>query len=190
MTPALCGFLALLVVGSAPPAKLDSNVDLRCGSYCLYAALGSLGVDIVNFSDLESRLGQPSQAGYSMQQLAEAANAYGVHSLGVTTTLEDLTSRREPFACIALLDGGHFVCIYDVDAKSVFVVDPPSQRLMARDAFQTMWDGRALLLSKSPLEPIERNSYLARGAAVVALSVAVGAVLMYGFRRSRGTRHA
>ena len=76
----------------APP------VDLRCGAYCLYVSLKALDLPVEDFAALEAKLGQPSRAGYSMLQLAEAARSYGAYVEGVETNLDALSRRRGRFA--------------------------------------------------------------------------------------------
>jgi ABC-type bacteriocin/lantibiotic exporter with double-glycine peptidase domain len=91
-----------------------------------------------------------------MDQLEQAALKCGAKTLGVQTTLDHLSRRKERFACIALLEKtGHFVLIYDVEPKKVHIVDPPRTREMARDAFQSLWNGKALLISTQPLGPLD-----------------------------------
>ncbi len=168
-------------------AKSPSDVDLRCGAYCLYVALGALDLKPSSFADLEQRLGQPSALGYSMQQLDESARSFSAYTLGVETSLDNLERRSGRFACIALLEGrGHYVCILDLDAKNVYLIDPPNQQTVSRDAFAALWNGKAILLSDRPIDPRipERFPWLAVMAGFATL--AAGVVLWVFFKKRRG----
>lgn len=143
---------SLVVRGDSP--KANQAVDLRCGAYCLMASLGALDLNPPSFEDLEKQLGQPTNMGYSLQQLAEAAKTFHASTLGVQTTLDQLERRSGRFACIAFLEeSNHFICIYDIDEKNVYVVDPPDTRAVSREAFSKMWQGKALLISDRPISP-------------------------------------
>jgi Protein of unknown function (DUF1573)/Peptidase C39 family len=126
-----------------------------------------------------------------MQQLAEAAGAFGAHAVGVKTTLADLERRRQRFACIALLeDTGHFVCIYDLDPTTVYLADPPEQRGVVRDAFDRLWGGKALLISDVPIEPPAQAWSGAWLLAAVGMCALIGAVLGRTVLRGRTARAA
>ena len=125
--------------------------DLKCGSHCLYVSLKALDFPVGSFAELESKLGQPSAAGYSMGQLSEAAKSYGAEILGVKTTFENLRRRPGRFACIALITKNHFVNFAVVDDRETYVVDPPRDYKIPRDTMRTEWDGKALLISREPL---------------------------------------
>lgn len=152
-----CGLMFITAVLSVPVAAEDSvpKYDLRCGSYTLYVSLRALDLPVSSFEELERKLGQPSQLGYSMGELAEAGRSYGAHALGVETTAENLQQRPGRFACIALIDEAHFVVVADIDDGQVSVIDPPRSANIPLETFRTQWDGRALLISRDPLLPEE-----------------------------------
>jgi hypothetical protein len=183
--------LALGMLGSTDRgagSAAGSGVDLRCGSYCLYVALKALDVPVVgDFDAFESSLGGPSPVGLSMEQLAEGARAHGAFALGVETSLGNLRARRGRFVCIALLEKeGHFVCVADVNDDTLLVIDPPGHRDVARDAFEALWKGKALLISNVPLKPLSRwwTPYgVVTGVGVLAAAlVAIGMIVV---RRGR-----
>ena len=155
--------------------------DLRCGSYCLYVSLKALDLPVGSFDELQQRLGQPSPAtGYSLAQLKEAAESYGARTLGVETTPENLRRRPGRFACIAHLDGNHFVNIYDVDEKEAWIIDPPRRYTIPLDTLSIRWDGTALLLAREPLlaeEDLPREVPWLTIAAVCAAVLLLGAVV-------------
>ena len=96
-----------------------------------------------HYEELESKLGQPSPVGYSMEQLATAARSFGAQTLGVETSLDNLVRRPNRFVCIALLKQGHFVNVYDIAEDRVYFADPPELRQAGLDAFRSIWTGRA-----------------------------------------------
>jgi ABC-type bacteriocin/lantibiotic exporter with double-glycine peptidase domain len=140
-----------LVLAAAPGGGKSTGLDLRCGGFCLYVALNALDRQVPDYAALEAKLGSPTAQGYSMERLAEVARQYGVYALGVETTLDALRDRPGRFACIAYLDQGHFVNIYDVDDKQVYLIDPPDHRAASADAFAAVWKGRALLIANEPI---------------------------------------
>ena len=175
----LCVVLALVISQpKSKPKTPEPRVDLRCGGYCLYAGLSALDVPLGDYAALEKSLGEPSTLGYSMEQLARAARSRGAFALGVETNLDNLASRPGRFAGIALLDDAkHYACIYDVDDKSVFIVDPPLRREIARDAFSLAWRGNALILSAKdivPVSPRRSNMPWLGAIATACLLLAIG----------------
>lgn len=146
-------FIATLSLALLAQSNAQKTIpgDLRCGSYCLYLGMKSLNVPIENHAMLEKELGQPSPLGYSMEQLAESARNHGLNAEGFVTSVENLARRPGRFACIALLDRGHFVNIYDIEGGKLFLIDPPSKQVVATDAFKAMWSGKVLLISDQPL---------------------------------------
>ncbi len=183
--------LALIaaVLAQAPAPKPAAGPDPLCGAYCLYVALKSLDLPVGGFSDVEARLGPPSRMGYSMEDLAKGARGFGASTVGVETTLESLEHRPGRFACIALLERGHFVNVYDVRDGKVFLIDAPGSREAAADAFRTVWGGRALLLSAQPIEASYPTGPGWRTYAAIvgglAVSVGGGASLLRWRGRSR-----
>ena len=140
--------LAALILGQA---ATEPKSDERCGSYCLYVGLKALDVPVGSLSELEDKLGSPVPGGYSLGQLAEAAESYGLQTLGVQTSTENLRLRERPFICIAHVDDQHFVLLADMDDRHAWVLDPPAQYTLPLDTLRTRWDGNALLIARNPL---------------------------------------
>ena len=136
--------------GDAPPPA----THLRCGSFCLYTTLVGLELYDGPYKDLETELGQPGAAGYSIEQLAAVAEKHGAHTKAVRATPESLPHHRRPFACIALIDGSHFVVVDDLADGRVEVIDPPEHYTVPEITFASRWDGRALLIADRPIEAI------------------------------------
>ena len=128
-----------------------------------------------------------------MDKLANAARSFGAHVAGVETTLENLPQHEGKFACIALLDKGHFVNIADVADGRVLVIDPPQSRTVLAGALRPLWGGKALLVSHQPLEITATNSG-GRGWAIrigggIVLGVLVLAVLVPVLTRRATRKH-
>ncbi len=135
----------LVGAADAPP--------LRCGSHCLYTVMKRFDVGPQSFHELEAMLGQPTPAGYSMQQLADCASQAGLQVLGVKTTLQNLRERRGIFTCIARLNRNHFVLVADIGDSQIRLIDPPGISNIPASTFQTQWDGNAILISSDEIEP-------------------------------------
>lgn len=150
------------------------ETDVQCGAYCLYCSLKSLDLPVESLAEVQSRLGPPTPEGYALGKLEEVARAYGANTLGVQTTLDHLRARDERYACIAHVDGRHFVCIADVRDDGVQVVDPPREYVLPPSILAARWDGTALLLSRTDLTPenlvLSRSKWwwFAGGAAILA----------------------
>ncbi len=183
MTVSLAVFLSL----TTQLVRIDNNRNLRCGSHCLYVGLKSLDVSVRSFEEFEKIIGQPGKHGYSMDDLSSAAQKLGAHALGVETTLDNLTYRKGRFACIALLERGHFVNVYDVDRdkKRVWIIDPPEKREMQADAFQAIWTKKALLISDKPLESEESIRPPLNLALIGGVVVGVICVVLVGLKLLR-----
>lgn len=166
---ALASLLASTAVMAAD--KNQADPELHCGAYCLYLGLKALDFPIKDYKALEKELGQPSSLGYSMDQLANAARKQGAHSLGVSTSLENLKLRPNRLVCIALLKQGHYVNLYDISDDRAYLIDPPSQREVGLDAFRAAWTGKALLISDRPLA--DESSLARRWSWPVLVSVAL-----------------
>lgn len=177
-----CGLLVLALTsqglaqsresGKARHRAGNGTIDLRCGAYCLYVSLKSLGLGPSTYDELEKRLGQPGVAGYSMAQLEAGAKVWGAQCAPVRISLDQLQAQDRPFCCIALIQPHHYVCISDVEGDQVEVVDPPRSSTVGRHGFELVWDGTALLLAG---KPITLRSTSSRGpivAAVCAISLA------------------
>jgi ABC-type bacteriocin/lantibiotic exporter with double-glycine peptidase domain len=143
--------LNIIAMSALLQAGTTRDADERCGLYCLYVALKSLDVAVPTPEELEQRLGPPPASGYSLGELEAVAREYGTHTLGAQTTVENLQRRAERFACIAHVEGNHFVNLIDVSDGAVSVIDPPSEYSIPIDVLRARWDGKALLISNASL---------------------------------------
>ena len=148
-----------------------------------------MDVEIADLETLEKRMGPVGPHGYSLKQLADAAEGCGALTLGVKTNLDRLRSRTGRFACIALLeDSSHFVCISNIDDNNVYAVDPPELRQIPLEAFSKVWSGKALLISKSPLRLDVEGYALWQYAAVFSIVITSLLGLYRVLRWVRGNR--
>jgi ABC-type bacteriocin/lantibiotic exporter with double-glycine peptidase domain len=176
-------FVTLVAAGDGACVARD-RAELRCGSYCLMTALLSIDRAPAELEHLESSLGDPSDAGYSMLQLLKAAEHQGAFAAAVHTNPENLSRRNGPFVCIALLNGDHFAILADVSANTATIVDPPDSHEIPLDTLMAEWDGRAVLIADRPLESEEliaartsRDLFLKSLVRNTGLALALGLVV-------------
>ena len=91
---AFCVFTVELsrLAGQVAPGtqSLEASSNNLCGVHCLYLAMKSLGDDSIALDALKAEFCEPSAGGYSMEQIRQIANAHGLQTLAVSTTLENL----------------------------------------------------------------------------------------------------
>lgn len=184
--------LLMIVHLSTPLIGTADPPPLRCGSHCLYTVMKRFDVGPPSFSELEAILGQPTPAGYSMQQLADCASQAGLQVLGVKTTLQNLRERIGIFTCIARLNKNHFVLVADIGDSEIRLIDPPGISNIPASTFQTQWDGNAILISSDKIEPesevVSRlwwRGFVYRTALTMGILTA-GAFACLGIRKLRG----
>lgn len=142
----LCGSVATsLTAGEQKPSSQ------YCGAKCLYVALVSLDIDPGAYDRFLEQCGEADTGGYSLGRLKEIAEAYGAKTLVVKTSLDHLSRRQERFACIAHVDGSHFIMIAGDHDGAAWVIDPPQEGLVSSSMLKTRWPGNALLISNVPL---------------------------------------
>jgi len=158
--------------------------DPLCGPESLYVGLLGLGVEPGRYGSFLQAFGAVEPRGVSLGRLEETARSFGVETLLVATTLENLARRRAggPFTCVAHVDGDHFVLIGDVEPTKVWIVDPPQAEHVASALFRTRWRGQALLLSQRLLAPEESlrasgPSWWLWGAAIIGVAPAAWGLL-------------
>ncbi len=177
---------ATVVIVSAALGATEKTPDLRCGIYCLYVSLKALDAPMGTYEQFEEHLGGPSAEGYSLGQLQQAAEQYGMQTLAVQTNCENLLRRRGRFACIAHINGNHFVNLSQIEGGRVRVIDPPRDNLIPIDTLRSQWDGMALLISASPLlaeEDLPRE--WPWKTLVLATAIALAVLAATGLLRTR-----
>jgi hypothetical protein len=194
-----CALACLLGQVASKPGDVPGP-DVRCGSYCLLVALDALGKGPGDLDELERVLGPASLAGYSMLQLGQAAEHYGLKTISVETSMENLLARPERFACITLINKNHYVLVYDITESSVFIADPPRKYRINPDLFASIWSRKALLVGPAPFrseESIARWRFVRRlgltviiGAGLLALATSVFAICSKLWRKQHPRRVA
>jgi ABC-type bacteriocin/lantibiotic exporter with double-glycine peptidase domain len=187
----LVSFMSLVTAASLQGQTLDS--PLRCGAYCLYIGAKSFDKAPSTFQEFEEILGIPTSAGYSLLTLKNAAIGAGLQASCVKTTPELLELRQEPFACIAHLNGNHFVLLAGFQNDEVIVIDPPKEYRIPVKTLLSQWQGDALLISAAPLqseESLSRRIWFQKLLVGAALSAGVIFVFGVSYRQFRKHRNA
>ncbi len=161
----------------------------ECGAICLYIALRSLDIEISGPQEVIERVGPPPEGGFSLDQLAETAAAYGMQTRTVETSADNLMRRPGRFACIAHYGEGHFVNLIDAEQGLVHVIDAPRSMRVPTETFDMFWSRKALLISAQPIIaeedlPVEWSWWPFIYAAVAVCAVAIGVWLR---KRRRST---
>jgi hypothetical protein len=131
------------------PPQEGIRFDYRCGPNALLFICGIL--DIQATSDELSKLANADEKGItSLAGLKKAAEAKGLKAEGVDLTVQDLRKEMEKGKlAIAYLSDGHFVAVAGFEEYKVIVLDPPTILAVAPiSGFDTLWNGKALLISK------------------------------------------
>ena len=156
--------VALLSAGAAAAAAAEGPApgeNRRCGEFCLKVALGGLDFPPDAVQAGLDRLGVAPEGGHAVADLVEAVEAAGGHALAVETAADRLIARRaagDRFACVAHVDGDHYVLVGGVaDDGTVDVIDPTPRAgggyFQPAHTFAGRWEGTALLVSRDPLTP-------------------------------------
>jgi ABC-type bacteriocin/lantibiotic exporter with double-glycine peptidase domain len=175
----------LLAVGQTK--KELGDLDVMCGGHTLYIALATLDFPVGTFDDFQKRLGRPSQQGYSLLNLEEAAKSVGADAASVRGTLAEFAPLLKDSSIVALMSKGHYVVVQGFDDQHVSIADPPDLVEMPRSLFDHSWSGDALIVSRSPVpkfgpRPSSGMAWWIGGGSAVAAGLAVFAMR----RRRRG----
>lgn len=171
------GFTVLLGCSVALLSGTVRGSDPECGVRCLYVALKGFDFPVPDYAAFRKQLGTPPEGGYSLAQLADAAQAAGAQTLGVQTSLEELAKRKRPFTFLAHLKSDHFLLVTDFENHKVSIIDPPRSSEVPEGTFQVLWDGTGLLISPRPIAMAVdarsggRTALLILGGLVVAAGI-------------------
>lgn len=159
-----------------------------CGLNTLYVSLKALDAEVASVEELKKKLGSPPSEGFSLGQLAEVAEGFSLHTLGVKTTAANLELRRGRFACIAHVGGSHFLNIGQIGEGFATIIDPPRSYELPLSTLESQWDGKALLISREPLASEEDLGRYTAWTWFFWLSSLTAVILglVYGFRRRSG----
>ncbi len=95
---------------------------MDCGSTCLRMISKFYGKSYS--ADFLRQRASITREGVSLMGISDAAETIGFHSLGVQLPLDEL--KEVPLPCIAHWQQNHFVVIYKVTKKHVYISDPKS----------------------------------------------------------------
>jgi hypothetical protein len=127
-------------------AQNCSNADPLCGPTSLLAVCQGLGTT-TDLQELKELAGFDEKAGTTMNGLMRAAEAKGLHAVGMKISPEELAKSKDP--AIAHLWGNHFVVVEGGEPGGVRVTDPPrAPMVVPLDEFRKTYSGFALLIAK------------------------------------------
>jgi ABC-type bacteriocin/lantibiotic exporter with double-glycine peptidase domain len=176
---------------ATPPHRLNArNVDRRlCGAESLYIVFRCLGKGPDRLQQIVQELGPAEKKGYSLQQLADLCQKFGLHAQCVSAgkdaeSLRQLTGRYE---VILRLSAGHYVVCSDVKGMNAIVVDGMTgPQHQAMDVLQNIWDGDCLLVSTQPIEIDIARPSLVRWALIAAALVVATTIAAFSIRKRLG----
>ena len=120
--------------------------DVLCGPQSLLAVYRSLGIE-ANLEETCVLSGFDQRSGATLLGLKKAAQAKGLHAVGMKVAAREFTSLTVP--AIAHLWGGHFVMVEGGETEALKVTDPPAKaRLVPLKEFEEGYSGFALLIAK------------------------------------------
>lgn len=134
---------------------------MDCGATCLRMVMAHYGMSLR--ADEVRRACYTSRNGVSLLGLSDAGESFGLHTIGVKLSWEQLRD-EVPLPCIVHWNQNHFVVVYKITRRGgkwhVFVSDPGAGLLKySQDQFLASWietkgistpNGIALLLEPTP----------------------------------------
>ena len=141
----------VLLYVSMPLARAETSTcggsDALCGPKSLLAVCRNLGVQAV-LDELMGLSGFGKKTGTTMLGLKRAAEAKGLHAVGMKIGLTELSALAVP--AIAQLWDNHFVVVENSENANQFkITDPPHEpQLIPHEDFGKAYSGFALLIAK------------------------------------------
>lgn len=116
---------------------------MECGTTCLAMIFKYYGYyDIRRFLTDQAEVNLEGTDLYTLSQLAQQ---FGFEADGYQMRFEDMLQVQLPF--IAHYDGNHFVVVYKVTERKVWVADPATGKYQySRGEFESKWNGIGLIL--------------------------------------------
>ena len=143
--------------------------QMDCGPTCLKMITEFFGKNY--HLDYLRQISFLQKSGASLEGLSKALEGLGVESIGVKVDLAELIN-DVPLPAIAHWNSNHFVVVYKVGRKHIFVSDPAVGRLKyTHEEFQENWAGPSAegilllveptkqFLKQEPPESSKRNSF-------------------------------
>jgi ATP-binding cassette subfamily B protein len=132
-----------------------------CGPACLDMIMQYHGRN--HSRELIRGLCEQDRQGTSMATIARAAEKLGLRTLAVKVSFAEL-AEKAPLPCIAFWPHGHFVVVYRVTRKCVYVADPASGLCTyTKDEFETCWLNEASNFNWGVLLLLEPSGRLPEG---------------------------
>ena len=131
--------------------------ELDCGIACLRMITKYFGIQIPK-KDFYSNI-KPNEEGISLADISDMANDFGIETLGVRIKYDRLADDI-PTPCIAYWKEQHFIVVYKVTERVVYVADPAMKGIfiITKSAFVNGWVGKnfnkegvLLLLEATPV---------------------------------------
>jgi len=139
-------FLLACVLTPSPGGAQPGKSDALCGPKCLVVVCQSLGIE-ADMDEVATLSGFDEENGTTMLGLKKAAEAKGLHALGMKISPEELAKSKVP--AIAHQWGNHFVVVEGGEPGGVRVTDPPRGLMVVPlDEFRKTYSGFALLIAK------------------------------------------
>jgi len=144
------GLACIFVLASTSPSHTEGwrcgDLDVLCGPTSLLALCQALGTK-TDLEELKELTGFDKKAGTTMNGLMRAAEAKGLHAVGMKISAQELAKSKVP--AIAHQWGNHFVVVEGGDPGTVKMTDPPNgPRIVPLDEFKKSYSGFALLIAK------------------------------------------
>ncbi|MDW7695850.1 peptidase domain-containing ABC transporter [Flammeovirgaceae bacterium SG7u.111] len=129
---------------------------MECGTTSLAMIFKYYGYyDVRNFLSKKSEVNTEGIDLYTISGLAEG---FGFETNGFQLNFENLGKLHLP--CIAHYNGNHFVVVYKVNAKQVWIADPAvGKYTLTREEFEAKWNG--IVLEVRPTNEIFKHTELA-----------------------------
>ncbi|CAG9174247.1 peptidase domain-containing ABC transporter [Cupriavidus pinatubonensis] len=125
-------------------ALVEQAEEMDCGAACLAMICRHYGIPM-SLGKLRE-LANVTTQGATLESLARAGESLGFTTRGVQCTRESLMGFELPF--IVHWEGYHYVIVYGVSARWVWVADPGiGFRKMSAEEFERGWSGTCLLFS-------------------------------------------
>ena len=179
-------FSSLLFSSLASDASGQNQRE--CGLDCLYMAANALGFT-VELDQIRRKLGSPSEIGYSLSQLCDAAQSLGLQTKMVNGDVLGLTHIASECVVILHLKSQHFVVMRNMDDRHLVaeVYDPSKERFESLELAD--WSGNALLISNSEiiLESPQTSAFFRPSVIFTVLAaIVIGLPITFLFlRKSR-----
>lgn len=166
--------------------KKTERQDRDCGAKCLYVLMRQFNCGESEYRELLRRMGAPTDQGYSMLQLRDAARQSGLSAECIKLEKDQLKSLNKSVGIVLHLQPGHFVILQAATDEDLVVLDATTgkPRYSPIDGLSE-WSGNALAVCKGPLELFQTNDSGARAiwGSLITVCIAIAATWFWRKRR-------